>query len=54
VHEFDLDGVPARRIVLGAWHDQGSCLSWERDAFRLEELPRPAARSESAAPHPAR
>jgi len=53
VHEFDLDGVPARRIVLGAWHDQGSCLSWERDGFRLEELPRPAARNESAAAHPA-
>jgi UDP-2,3-diacylglucosamine hydrolase len=53
VHEFELDGVPARRIVLGAWHDQGSCLSWERDAFRLEELPRPTARNESAAPHPA-
>jgi UDP-2,3-diacylglucosamine hydrolase len=42
VHEFELDGVPARRIVLGAWHEQGSCLSWERGQFRLEELPRPA------------
>jgi UDP-2,3-diacylglucosamine hydrolase len=53
VHEFELDGVPARRIVLGAWHDHGSCLSWQADAFRLEELPRPAARNESAASHPA-
>jgi UDP-2,3-diacylglucosamine hydrolase len=42
VHEFELDGVPARRIVLGAWHDQGSVLSWDRDSFRLEELPRTA------------
>jgi UDP-2,3-diacylglucosamine hydrolase len=52
VHEFELDGMPARRIVLGAWHEHGSCLSWDRDAFRLEELPRPAARNENAAPHP--
>jgi len=57
VHEFELDGVPAMRIVLGAWHDQGSCLSWDADAFRLEELPRAAApmavRNESAASDPA-
>ena len=46
VHEFELDGAPARRIVLGAWHEHGSCLSWERGEFRLEELPRPAG------PHP--
>ncbi|HEV7985012.1 MAG TPA: UDP-2,3-diacylglucosamine diphosphatase [Steroidobacteraceae bacterium] len=54
VHEFELDGASARRIVLGAWHDQGSCLSWTREGFRLEELPRATVRSESAAPHPAR
>jgi UDP-2,3-diacylglucosamine hydrolase len=42
VHEFELDGAPACRIVLGAWHDQGSCLSWEPGAFSLEELPRAA------------
>jgi UDP-2,3-diacylglucosamine hydrolase len=53
VHEFAIDGVPARRIVLGAWHDQGSCLSWGPEGFRLEQLPRPAARNESAAAHPA-
>jgi UDP-2,3-diacylglucosamine hydrolase len=52
VHEFELDGRPARRIVLGSWHFAGSCLSWQRDGFRLEELPRPAARNESAIPHP--
>ncbi len=62
VHEFELDGRPARRIVLGAWHDRGSALRWEPGGFRLEELPRvaaapqpqppaqtPADRSESAA-----
>ena len=53
VHEFELDGLPARRIVLGSWHVQGSCLSWQRDGFKLEELPRPAARNESAILHPA-
>jgi UDP-2,3-diacylglucosamine hydrolase len=40
VHEFELDGQPARRIVLGAWHDQGSVLAWGAEGFRLEELPR--------------
>jgi UDP-2,3-diacylglucosamine hydrolase len=40
VHEFELDGAPARRIVLGAWHDQGSCLSWGPEGVRLESLPR--------------
>jgi UDP-2,3-diacylglucosamine hydrolase len=49
VHEFELDGAPARRIVLGAWHEHGSCLSWDERGFRLEELPRD--RSESAAAH---
>jgi UDP-2,3-diacylglucosamine hydrolase len=50
VHEFELDGAPARRIVLGAWHEHGSCLSWDEAGFRLEELPR--APSESAAHRP--
>jgi len=40
VHEVDLDGRPARRIVLGAWHDRGSVLAWGPEGFRLEELPR--------------
>ena len=52
VHEFALDGRPARRIVLGAWHDRGSVLDWGPQGFRLEQLPR-ADRSESAAAHPA-
>jgi UDP-2,3-diacylglucosamine hydrolase len=53
VHEFELDGSPARRIVLGAWHEHGSCLNWEPGRFELETLFRPSeGRSESAAPHP--
>ena len=54
VHEFELDGAPARRIVLGAWHEHGSCLSFERGQFRLEELPRPASApaAAAAAAHP--
>ena len=42
VHEFLLDGLPARRIVLGAWHESGSCVSFEADELRLEPLPRTA------------
>ncbi len=52
VHEFELDGQPARRIVLGAWHEQGSCLSWQAGRFSLEQLPREVARHESAGVHP--
>jgi len=43
VHQFELDGRPARRIVLGAWHECGSVLAWGPDGFRLEELPRSTA-----------
>ncbi len=47
VHEFTLDGAPARRIVLGAWHDRGSALSWGAAGFRLAELPRSAAAAQA-------
>lgn len=40
VHEFQLDGQPARRIVLGAWHESGSCLSWGPAGFELKTLRR--------------
>ncbi len=40
VHEFDLDGQSARRIVLGDWYEQGSVVRWNRDGPRLEFLPR--------------
>ena len=38
IHELELDGLSARRIVLGAWYEQGSCLVWERGGYRLEQL----------------
>jgi UDP-2,3-diacylglucosamine hydrolase len=28
IHDFPLDGEPARRIVLGDWYEQGSVLRW--------------------------
>jgi UDP-2,3-diacylglucosamine hydrolase len=40
VHEFSLDGEAATRIVLGAWHEGGSVVRWDRDGFRLEMLER--------------
>jgi len=41
VHEFKVDGQPARRIVLGAWHEHGSCLRWNSDgSFELQVLQR--------------
>jgi len=40
VHALELDGTPARRIVLGDWHQHGSCLRWDGSGFSLEELPR--------------
>lgn len=40
VHTLELDQTPGRRIVLGAWHEHGSCLSWDACGFSLEELPR--------------
>ena len=40
VHELDVDGAPARRIVLGDWYTQGSVLEWSREGFELRALPR--------------
>jgi UDP-2,3-diacylglucosamine hydrolase len=40
VHELDVDGAPARRIVLGDWHTQGSVLAWSGGQFELRSLPR--------------
>jgi UDP-2,3-diacylglucosamine hydrolase len=40
VHDLELDGAPAQRIVLGAWYEQGSYLSYERGRYELRELPR--------------
>jgi len=40
VHDLELDGQPAQRIVLGAWHQQGSYLRYQRGSYQLHELPR--------------
>jgi UDP-2,3-diacylglucosamine hydrolase len=40
VHEFELQGRAARRIVLGSWHQNGSCLEWGSDGFELQTLER--------------
>ncbi|AFC86912.1 UDP-2,3-diacylglucosamine diphosphatase [Frateuria aurantia] len=39
VHDFDLDGQPATRIVLGDWYEQGSVLKLDTDSAQLEGLP---------------
>lgn len=40
VHQVELDGAPAQRIVLGAWYEQGSYLTCEAGRYELRELPR--------------
>jgi UDP-2,3-diacylglucosamine hydrolase len=40
VHDIEVDGEPAQRIVLGAWYEQGSVLSYERGRYQLRALPR--------------
>lgn len=39
IHDFELDGQPARRIVLGDWYEQGSVLACDQCGCRLEGLP---------------
>ena len=38
IHNFDLDGSAATRIVLGAWYEQGSVLRWNDEGFELATL----------------
>jgi UDP-2,3-diacylglucosamine hydrolase len=38
VHELQIDGHQAVRIVLGDWYEQGSVLRWNRDGFELATL----------------
>ena len=40
VHEFDIDGKAARRIVLGDWYEQGSVVRWDDSGPELAEMPR--------------
>lgn len=39
LHDFMLDGKPARRIVLGDWYEQGSALTHDARGFTLSRLP---------------
>jgi UDP-2,3-diacylglucosamine hydrolase len=38
IHDFELDGKPAQRIVLGDWYDHGSVLSIDGEAVDLRGL----------------
>ena len=40
IHTLEVDGKPARRIVLGDWHTQGSVLEWRDDGVELRALGR--------------
>ncbi len=40
VHQLEVNGAPAKRIVLGAWYEQGSYLVSEAGGYELRELPR--------------
>ncbi len=38
IHDFDLDGEPAQRIVLGDWYEQGSVLRLDASGLELASL----------------
>lgn len=40
VHPLEVDGAPARRVVLGDWYTQGSVLEVSPGGFELRALPR--------------
>jgi UDP-2,3-diacylglucosamine hydrolase len=40
IHALEVDGRPARRIVLGDWYTQGSVLEWRDDGIELRALAR--------------
>ena len=40
VHEFELDGLSARRIVLGDWYEQGSVVRWDAQGPELSSMER--------------
>jgi UDP-2,3-diacylglucosamine hydrolase len=39
IHDFEVDGTPRQRIVLGDWYDQGSILLASADKLSLEVRP---------------
>ena len=38
IHRFVLDGRPAVRIVLGAWHEHASVVRWNERGYSLDTL----------------
>ena len=40
IHDLEVDGAAAQRIVLGAWYEQGSYLRGDNGRYELIELPR--------------
>ncbi|HEY4367239.1 MAG TPA: UDP-2,3-diacylglucosamine diphosphatase [Steroidobacteraceae bacterium] len=40
IHQVNVAGHPATRIVLGDWYDQGSVLRWDENGYELSELRR--------------
>jgi UDP-2,3-diacylglucosamine hydrolase len=40
VHDLTVDALPVQRLVLGAWYEQGSYLSYANGRYRLHQLPR--------------
>ena len=40
IHELEIDGTTARRIVLGDWYEQGSVVRWDENGPVLAEMPR--------------
>jgi len=40
IHPLEIDGAPAKRIVLGDWYTQGSVLEVSPGGFELRALPR--------------
>jgi UDP-2,3-diacylglucosamine hydrolase len=40
IHETMVDGEPAQRIVLGAWYEEGSYLTYDNGRYELNTLPR--------------
>ena len=40
VHELEVDGEPATRIVLGDWYEQGSVVRWDDSGAELSSMPR--------------
>ncbi len=41
IHEVDLDGRMAKRIVLGDWYEQGSIVRWDENGYSLDVMTRP-------------